>query len=83
MRQLYLTRAETRWMYGKDSYNAASRFLDELPDDIADTILPKNFETRRGLPRKVQRRKVLEPCSPQLPANALPSVNVVANICGH
>ena len=33
MRQLYLTRAETRWMYGKDSYNPASRFLHELPDD--------------------------------------------------
>ena len=33
MRQLYLTRAETRWMYGTDSYNPASRFLHELPDD--------------------------------------------------
>ena len=33
MRQLYLTRAETRWMYGTDSYNPASRFLFELPDD--------------------------------------------------
>ena len=32
MRQLYLTRAETRWMYGTDSYNPASRFLHELPD---------------------------------------------------
>ena len=33
MRQLYLTRAETRWMYGTDSYNPASRFLYELPED--------------------------------------------------
>ncbi len=33
MRQLYLTRAETRWMYGTDSYNPASRFLFELPEE--------------------------------------------------
>ena len=33
MRQLYLSRAETRWMYGTDSYNRPSRFLQELPED--------------------------------------------------
>ena len=31
MRQLYLSRAEVRWLRGTESYNPPSRFLDEIP----------------------------------------------------
>ena len=35
MRQLYLTYAEQRRLHGVDSYNVASRFIQELPPAIA------------------------------------------------
>ena len=54
MRQLYLTRAETRWMYGTDSYNPASRFLQELPEDTWR-------EVRLGGAVKRSRRRAEKP----------------------
>jgi len=33
-RQLYITRAATRSLFGKPSYNPASRFLDEIPAEL-------------------------------------------------
>src|SRR6185295_12495279 len=35
-RQLYLTYARTRSLFGSRSYNMPSRFLDELPADLTD-----------------------------------------------
>ncbi|MCQ8116718.1 DNA helicase II [Methylomonas rosea] len=38
MQQLYLTHAESRRLYGKDSYPRASRFLRELPQESIQEI---------------------------------------------
>jgi DNA helicase-2/ATP-dependent DNA helicase PcrA len=38
MRQLYFTYAETRRLYGTDSYNRPSRFLLELPADTLEEV---------------------------------------------
>ncbi|HYG58986.1 MAG TPA: DNA helicase PcrA, partial [Symbiobacteriaceae bacterium] len=37
-RRLYLTNATTRTLWGQSSYNAPSRFLDEVPDDLAELV---------------------------------------------
>src|SRR5690606_29935196 len=34
--RLYLTRASVRSAWGAPSYNPASRFLDEVPDELVD-----------------------------------------------
>ncbi len=41
MRQLYLTHAEQRRMHGIDSYNAASRFLQEVPEELIEEVRPR------------------------------------------
>ncbi len=41
MRQLYLTHAEQRRMHGVDSYNAASRFLQEVPEELLEEVRPR------------------------------------------
>ncbi len=38
MRQLYLTHAESRRLYGKESYPAPSRFLREIPREVLEEI---------------------------------------------
>ena len=38
MQKLYLTHAESRGLYGKESYNRPSRFLKELPSDCLEEI---------------------------------------------
>ena len=38
MRQLYLTRAEVRWMHGSESRNPPSRFLDEIPAATMESV---------------------------------------------
>lgn len=38
MQKLYLTHAESRRLYGKESYNRPSRFLKELPSDCLEEI---------------------------------------------
>ena len=38
MRQLYLTYAETRRLYGTDSYNRPSRFLLEVPREYIQEV---------------------------------------------
>ena len=39
--QLYLTLAESRWIYGQQQYNTPSRFLREIPDELVDDRSPR------------------------------------------
>jgi DNA helicase-2/ATP-dependent DNA helicase PcrA len=41
MRQLYLTYAEQRRLYGVDAYGQPSRFISELPADLVEEIRPR------------------------------------------
>jgi DNA helicase II / ATP-dependent DNA helicase PcrA len=41
MRQLYLTYAEQRRLYGVDTYGQPSRFINELPADLVEEIRPR------------------------------------------
>src|SRR5580700_11254799 len=41
MRQLYLTYAEQRRLYGVDTYGQPSRFIGELPADLVEEIRPR------------------------------------------
>jgi DNA helicase II / ATP-dependent DNA helicase PcrA len=41
MRQLYVTYAEQRRLYGVDTYGQPSRFIGELPPDLVEEIRPR------------------------------------------
>jgi len=41
MRQLYVTYAEQRRLYGVDQYGQPSRFISELPPDLVEEIRPR------------------------------------------
>jgi DNA helicase-2/ATP-dependent DNA helicase PcrA len=41
MRQLYITYAEQRRLYGVDQYGQPSRFINELPADLIEEIRPR------------------------------------------
>ncbi len=41
MRQLYLCYAEQRRLHGVDSYNTASRFIQEIPPALLDEVRPR------------------------------------------
>ncbi len=41
MRQLYITYAEQRRLYGVDQYGQPSRFISELPADLVEEIRPR------------------------------------------
>jgi DNA helicase-2/ATP-dependent DNA helicase PcrA len=41
MRQLYVTYAEQRRLYGVDTYGQPSRFINELPRELVDEIRPR------------------------------------------
>ena len=41
MRQLYLCYAEQRRLHGVDSYNLASRFIQEIPPELLDEVRPR------------------------------------------
>ena len=41
MRQLYFTYAEQRRLHGVDSYNAPSRFIQEVPPALLEEIRPR------------------------------------------
>ncbi|AHE99772.1 DNA helicase II [Thioalkalivibrio paradoxus] len=40
-RELYLTHAETRRLYGRESYNMPSRFIGELPAEMIEPLRPQ------------------------------------------
>ena len=41
MRQLYITYAEQRRLYGVDTYGQPSRFINELPPELVEEIRPR------------------------------------------
>jgi DNA helicase II / ATP-dependent DNA helicase PcrA len=41
MRQLYITYAEQRRLYGVDTYGQPSRFISELPADLVEEVRPR------------------------------------------
>jgi DNA helicase-2/ATP-dependent DNA helicase PcrA len=49
MRQLYVTYAEQRRLYGVDQYSQPSRFINELPPELVEEIRPRlqNLRFRR------------------------------------
>jgi DNA helicase-2/ATP-dependent DNA helicase PcrA len=62
MRQLYITYAEQRRLYGVDTYGQPSRFISELPADLVDEIRPRLQVSR---PVFVRRSSSLEEPPPQ------------------
>jgi len=57
MRQLYLTYAEQRRLYGVDTYGQPSRFISELPAELVEEIRPRLQVSR---PVFVKRSATLE-----------------------
>ncbi len=57
MRQLYITYAEQRRLYGVDQYGLPSRFIGELPSELIDEIRPRVQISR---PAFVKRSSALE-----------------------
>jgi len=57
MRQLYITYAEQRRLYGVDTYGQPSRFIGELPADLVEEIRPRLQVSR---PIFVKRSSSLE-----------------------
>ncbi len=49
MRQLYLCYAEQRRLHGVDSYNVASRFIQEIPPALLDEVRPR-IQLARAIP---------------------------------
>lgn len=41
MQQLYLTHAESRMLHGQTTFSAPSRFLREIPEELTESIRPK------------------------------------------
>jgi DNA helicase-2/ATP-dependent DNA helicase PcrA len=58
MRQLYLTYAEQRRLYGVDQYGQPSRFIHELPPELIEEIRPRLKVSR---PVFVKRAQLEEP----------------------
>ena len=48
MRALYLCYAEQRRLHGVDSYNVASRFIQELPSELLEEVRPRIQLARAG-----------------------------------
>lgn len=57
MRQLYITYAEQRRLYGVDQYGMPSRFIGELPSELVEEIRPRLQVSR---PVYVKRSGMLE-----------------------
>jgi DNA helicase-2/ATP-dependent DNA helicase PcrA len=57
MRQLYVTYAEQRRLYGVDQYGQPSRFIGELPADLVEEIRPRLQVSR---PAFVKRSSTLD-----------------------
>ena len=45
-RQLYLTNARQRMLFGRTTANRASRFIDEIPEEHIDKYIPKGYSYR-------------------------------------
>jgi DNA helicase-2/ATP-dependent DNA helicase PcrA len=64
MRQLYITYAEQRRLYGVDQYGQPSRFIGELPADLIEEIRPRLHVSR---PAFIKRSSTLD----EVPAHAM------------
>ena len=61
MKQLYLTYAEQRRLYGVDQYGQPSRFIHEIPQELVEEIRPRLSVSR---PIFVKRPSVIEDAPP-------------------
>jgi DNA helicase-2/ATP-dependent DNA helicase PcrA len=52
MRQLYITYAEQRRLYGVDTYGQPSRFIGELPTELVEEIRPRLQVSRPAFTRR-------------------------------
>ncbi|MGB1219962.1 MAG: DNA helicase II [Alcanivoracaceae bacterium] len=50
MRQLYMTHAEARRLYGSETYNAPSRFLREIPAELVEEVRARGSFSRPAAP---------------------------------
>lgn len=50
MKQLYITFAQSRMLWGSLKFNGPSRFLDEIPDKFYEWISEKRFSTGQTFP---------------------------------
>ena len=65
MRQLYLCYAEQRRLHGVDSYNVASRFIQELPPELLEEVRPRIQLARAGsAPPMSRARPAAGPAEP-------------------
>ena len=56
MRQLYITYAEQRRLYGVDQYGQPSRFINELPPELVEEIRPRLQVSRPVFVRRAEPR---------------------------
>lgn len=54
-KQLYITNAQTRTLYGRTSVNQESRFINEIPDELLDRANKKVATERRTISRPVMK----------------------------
>jgi DNA helicase-2/ATP-dependent DNA helicase PcrA len=53
MRQLYVTYAEQRRVYGVDQYGVPSRFIGEIPEDLLEEIRPRVKVSRPAFTKRL------------------------------
>ncbi|WP_088072205.1 DNA helicase PcrA [Gottfriedia luciferensis] len=56
-KQLYITNAQTRTLYGRTSVNQESRFINEIPDELLDRANKKVVNERRAVSRPAMTMK--------------------------
>ncbi|PGL70856.1 DNA helicase PcrA [Bacillus sp. AFS055030] len=56
-KELYITNAQTRTLYGRTSINQESRFINEIPDELLDRANKKVVTERRAVSRPVVAMK--------------------------
>ncbi|WP_088044199.1 DNA helicase PcrA [Bacillus sp. EAC] len=54
-KQLYITNAQTRTLYGRTSVNQESRFINEIPEELLDRMNKKVVAERRAVSRPVMK----------------------------
>jgi len=54
-KQLYITNAQTRTLYGRTSVNQESRFINEIPEELLDRMNKKVVTERRAVSRPVMK----------------------------
>ncbi|HEX7416583.1 MAG TPA: DNA helicase II [Steroidobacteraceae bacterium] len=63
MRELYLTYAEQRRLHGIDSYGQASRFIQEVPEELLEEVRPR-LQVARSVAAGRFSKSVEEPAAP-------------------